>query len=86
MFEQIQRIPDMVTIEEREARPEAGKQGCFRLGDVTVRTEPGEGAMPVLISAGETPVRKVRLRWHTGKRLRGRVLGDAWERSYADLD
>ena len=85
MFEQIQRNPDTVMIEEREARPEAGKKGCFRLGDVTVRTEPGEGAMPVLISAGETPVRKVRLRWHTGKRLRGRVLGDAWERSYADL-
>ncbi|MBQ3705577.1 MAG: hypothetical protein II888_03910 [Clostridia bacterium] len=81
MFEQIQRIPDTVMIEEREARPEDGKEGRFSLGDVTVWTEPGAAGMPVRISAGETPVRKVRLRWHTGRRLRGQVLGDAWERT-----
>ena len=38
------------------------------------------------MAAEKTPVSRVRLRWHFGEKLRGRVLGDAWERAYADLE
>lgn len=83
MFENIQRTPDVVMLGERTMLPEA--PGTFRLGDVCVDTVPGPEALAVFLTASVTPVQKVRLRWHFGTRLKARVLGDAWERSYADL-
>ena len=76
MFENIQRIPDVVMVGERQARPE-GVEGCFALEDVRVETVPGMDGMAVRVTAGDAPVRKVRLRWHCAARLCGRVLGAA---------
>ena len=83
MFENIERIPDVVLLEERIMLPEG--PGVFRLNDVCVETVPGADSLAVALTASATPVRKIRLRWHFASRLRARVLGDAWERSYADL-
>lgn len=83
MLENIQRTPDVVMLGERTMLPET--PGTFRLGDVCVDTVPGPEALAVFLTATVTPVQKVRLRWHFGTRLKARVLGDAWERSYADL-
>ena len=85
MFENIQRTPDVVMIEEQQAVSVAGKDGLFALGDVSVETAAGADALLVYVTAQSAPVKKVRLRWHFANRLKGRVLGDAWERSYADL-
>ena len=83
MFENIERIPDVVLLEERIMLPEG--PGVFRLNDVCVETVPGADSLAVALTASATPVRKIRLRWHFASRLKARVLGDAWERSYADL-
>ena len=85
MFENIQRTPDVVMIEEQRAVSVAGKDGQFALGGVFVETVAGSDALSVYVTAQSAPVKKVRLRWHFANRLKGRVLGDAWERSYADL-
>ncbi len=85
MFENIQRCPDVVMIEEKQAFPAEGRENAFAAGDVLVETVPGAEALSVFVTAEKTPVRKVRLRWIFKSRLRGQVLGDAWERSYGDL-
>ena len=84
MFENIQRIPDVVMVEEKQALPAEGGN-AFELDGVRVETVPEGEALAVYVTAEKTPVKKVRLRWNFQTRLRGQVLGDAWERSYADL-
>ena len=80
--EGINRIPDVVMIEEAQA---TGRDGVFSLGDVCVETVCEADRVVVYLSAQTSDVKKVRLRWHFSQRLKGQVLGDAWERSYADL-
>lgn len=85
MFEDIQRTPDVVMIEEKQALPADGRKGVFALADVAVETVQSAEGLSVHVTAQSTPVKKVRLRWRFEKRLKGQVLGDAWERSYGDL-
>ena len=85
MFEDIQRVPDAVMVGEQQARPAAEAGNRFSLEDVSVETIPDADGLSVFVTAHNTPVKKVRLRWHFGERMRGQVLGDAWERSYGDL-
>ena len=85
MFENIQRTPDVVMVEEQQAFSIPGNESVFALNDVSVETVPGTEELSVYVTAETTPVKKVRLRWRFQSRLRGQVLGDAWERSYADL-
>lgn len=85
MFENIQRTPDVVMIEEKQALPADGRKGVFALADVAVETVQSAEGLSVYVTAQSTPVKKVRLRWRFEKRLKGQVLGDAWERSYGDL-
>ena len=63
MFENIQRCPDVVMIEEKQAFPAEGRENAFAAGDVLVETVPGAEALSVFVTAEKTPVRKVRLRW-----------------------
>ena len=84
MFERVQRVPDVVMVEEKQAFP-AGGGNAFAMDDVLVETVPAAEELAVYVTAQATPVKKVRLRWNFQSRLRGQVLGDAWERSYADL-
>ncbi len=72
-------------VEEKQAHSAAGTENAFALDDVSVETVPGAEELSVYVTAQSTPVKKVRLRWHFQSRLRGQALGDAWERSYADL-
>ena len=85
MFENIQRIPDVVMIGEEQARQAEDAVNIFALKDAAVETVPAGDCLEVYVTAETTPVRKVRLRWHSGSCLKGRVLGDAWERSYGDM-
>ncbi len=50
-----------------------------------VETVPAADALAVYVTSRSAPVKKARLRWHFQRRLKGQVLGDAWERSYGDL-
>ncbi len=78
MFENIQRTPDVVMIEEKQTSSAVGNEGVFALNDVSVETVPGTEELSVYVKAQSTPVKKVRLRWHFQSRLKGQVLGDAW--------
>ena len=86
MFETIFRNPDFVTVENGEARRDDARPGSYVRGDVRVTCERQEECLAVYVEAGATPVRQVRLRWRFKSRLRGTVLGDAWERAYGDLE
>jgi len=86
MFETILRTPDLVMVERAQAMPDAASPEVFRLNDVAVATETRDGALAVRLTASDTPVSKVRLRWHFARKLSGQVLGDAWERAYGDLE
>lgn len=85
MFENVQRTPDVVMIEGKQAVKPTGSDGMFCLDDVFVQTILREDRLLVYVTAQTVPLKKIRLRWHFAKRLKGQVLGDAWERSYADL-
>ena len=84
MFENIQRTPDVVMIEEKQAVLQS--EGLFCLDDVSVQTVHQDDRLSVYVSSTSSPVKKVRLRWHFAKRLKAQILGDAWERSYGDLN
>ena len=73
-------------VENGEARGARENPGNFVRGDVVVRCELDGETLAVSVTAGQTPVRRVRLRWRFRERLVGRVLGDAWERAYGDLE
>ena len=69
MFENIQRTPDVVMIEEKQALSVDGNEGVFALNDVSVETVPGTEELSVYVMAQSTPVKKVRLRWHFQSRF-----------------
>lgn len=86
MFETIIRCPDLVTVDQSMTRKNDISEGLFSASDVLVETKVREGKLDVSVTSNETPVCKIRLRWHFSHKLRGQVLGDAWERAYADLE
>lgn len=86
MFETILRFPDCVMLENREACGEDAENRSYICGDVRVTCQRQDNCLEVYITAQATPVRRVRLRWQFKDRLKGQVLGDAWERAYGDLE
>ena len=84
MFESVIRYPDVVIIDNTEAHSSSG--GLFSVRDIVVETLLKDGRLEVSLSSQDTPVSRVRLRWHFAEKLRGQVLGDAWERAYGDLE
>lgn len=55
------------------------------VSDASLRYEVQNGRLNVYLSAPTSHPRIVKLRWKAGIDKEVRVLGDAWERSYADL-
>lgn len=83
------RLPDLITLyTETEKRAFTGAEGGFNDVRYTL-TETAEG-LEVRVSADETPLTYLRLRWHFGigeKRCEPlRIYGDAWERGGGDLE
>lgn len=85
MYERIVRNPDIVMIEESVASLQ-GEPGSYCLNDISVKTEKESNRLAIYVTAQASSVKRVRLRWHFREKLRGQVLGDAWERAYADLE
>ena len=82
----ILRPPDRVTVLAESGDLElAGADGVWQAADVRVGTLPAGGTLPLTVAAPETAVEQVRLRWNQAHGMR-RVLGDAWERGYGDLE
>ena len=85
MFDTIQRNPDIVIINGIEAWQKS-PSGRYDVEGISVETELQGDRLSVYLSAKSTQVKRVKLRWHLAEKLRGRVLGDAWERAYGDLE
>lgn len=83
------RTPDSVTLYtgEEETSVFSGTQAI--LGDVSVHLRETDNALRLSLTADQTPVRSIRLRFNfteTEKRRESlKILGDAYERSYGDL-
>lgn len=92
LYESIMRIPDYVVIETEKSdyanfitRP-MGQTGEVTYEDVSVRTcVEGEGVL-VYLKAETIPMCRIRLRWNFHGLEGYRFLGDAWERSYGELE
>jgi len=81
------RPPDRVTVFcEGGALELTGHEGEWGSEDVHVGTIPIDGILPITVSAPRSEVKQVRLRWNRKGHGTRRVLGDAWERGYGDLE
>lgn len=80
------RPPDSVTAQlgSRIVSLKAGAGGWSGEG-IDVETTPSGGALSVSVRAPEVPLRYIHLRWRGAVPGERRVLGDAWERAYGDL-
>ena len=87
MFDQI-RLPDTIEIETEYGIEIPLVQGTYgKVGDIEIGFEfIGDKSIRIDMSADETPVKYLRLRWnnaHLGNEFR--YMNDAFERTYADL-
>ena len=83
IFHNLTHMTPRVYLETESAKApmEAHGEG-FRFEDVTVALTP-EGT--ILVTAGTTALCKVYLRWEAPAPEGAKILGDAWERAYGDL-
>jgi alpha-galactosidase len=87
-FIDLRRAPDSLAFQG-----EAGVQSLTRGGedrwtyaDVAVEVNPGPARVGIRLIAPRTTIRRLRLRWHGAVPATARVVGDAWERGYGDLE
>jgi alpha-galactosidase len=86
-FLDILRFPDRVTVFANEGLLELTEhEGNWSADDVRVGTIPSGETLPVTLAAPQTAVKQIRLRWNQPGHGTQRVLGDAWERGYGDLE
>ena len=69
---------------------ETGSAASAQWNDVSVSQEMTDRGMKIVLTAQDTPVKYINLRWKfTSEEKRNekvRVLGDAWERAYGDME
>lgn len=84
----IRRPPDSVTVQtDAGFRPMTGAGAMRWTADaIAVTTTPSATALRVELSAPNTPVLRLHLRWHGNLGDTRLLLGDAWERAYGDLE
>jgi alpha-galactosidase len=87
-FLDLLRSPDSVMLQaetgDRRLHPVGG--GRWTDEDVAVTTTVRPGMLAIELSAPATGARRLRLRWRGAMRETLRILGDAWERGYGDLE
>ncbi len=83
----ILRPPDSVALQSEDSLRDMRASGTDRwtLEGAEVTTTPQRGGLAVDLTS-HVPVRRVRLRWRGTLPATLRVLGDAWERGYGDLE
>ena len=78
-------MPDFVTVFTSGKKQEFRADEMLSLDDISVKLLPDETGLKVQVTAMQTPVEYIRLRWLKKFPASARFLGDAWERSYGDL-
>lgn len=80
-------MPDFITIETEEKRQVMVPGGVsVRMDDVKVEIRDVENGEEVLVTAESSQVKNVKLRWTKDAPKHARILCDAWERGYGDLE
>ena len=64
----------------------SGSRGIYTYNDVEIELSAAKTRLNVFLSADRTPVRFIKLRWKCAATEGLRLLGDAWERGYGDLE
>ncbi|MBO5287627.1 MAG: alpha-galactosidase [Clostridia bacterium] len=77
------RVPNNVSIYFDDTKVEL--DSSLRCKDGYVKLDLNENEMKVYASAYEKGISFIRIRWNEATRLDVKVLGDAWERGYGDL-
>lgn len=78
---------DYVTIKtEKEKYVLQGKGSYTSVSDILVEIQENNGHEDLFLTADDSPVEWVRLRWNRPLPQKVRILGDAWERGYGDLE
>lgn len=87
-FIDLHRQPDLVTAltTDREQQLSAAAGGTWSSGGVTVTATDVSGATRIQLSASSVGIKRLHLRWRGRVSDVSRVLGDAWERGYGDLE
>ncbi len=82
------RPPDTVTVHlaSEATRLSTTIAGRWEGGGVTVTARPDSDRVPVTIAAPGSAVERIHLRWRGSIAGVQRILGDAWERGYGDLE
>lgn len=85
-FPSIIRLPDFITIETESGAASFGKGADIPMNDVRVQLAEADGRLTVRLSAGTTPVTRLRLRWCAPLPSKTSFCCDAWERGYGDFE
>jgi alpha-galactosidase len=86
-FLDIARPPDLVVTQTADGSRWLERTGSeWRADDVHVEFAETGGALRVRLSAPDTRIARLNLRWRGDTSAYQRVLGDAWERAYGDLE
>ena len=79
-------VSRMTVITDRERLSGEPGADCFRNPGIRVTEETTENGTLIRLESDHEPVRWVILRFETDLSAVRRVLGDAWERGYGNLD
>lgn len=80
-------IPDYISVEtEGKSWTGNGVQNVFCIDDIRLEIKDENGSEAVFLTADTSEVRRVVLRWKKKFPRKVKVLGDAWERSYGELE
>ena len=81
--------PDHITVaaDDGDRRLQPSSPGHWSSGDIAVAATIREGVLTVQLSAPTTTVKRLHVRWNLPSAIPSlRLLGDAWERGYGDLE
>ncbi|WDQ31119.1 alpha-galactosidase [Paenibacillus marchantiae] len=79
-------LPEIVLVQEDKSWSRMESQsGVYTDEDIRVEVRKQTGSLGVSLSADQTPVSRIALRWNREIGEHVRLLGDHWERSYGDL-
>ena len=81
------RIPSFITVETEDGSWIGEKDAQkTEKDDVVVTYETTPEAEEVWLTADQTKVKTIKLRWNTPVNKKSRILGGSWERTYGDVD
>ena len=86
-FVDLRRSPDSVVVQTDDAEvPLRPMGGRFESGDIRIDAEGVTDALRIKLSSPAKAVVRVHLRWRSNIDAVRLIVGDAWERSYGDLE